>query len=212
MSDGLLLSRLWCYTSKVPFGKRECAHYVQIVLAHSSSLVAECSWWKDVRVEGHRRKIISCPLSHWPIGTWVKRTSPRLFFEECEPSAFWVMRQMWEIIQCLITPCVIISEGSMYIFVDAEAEAILEDGSGVSMERFCLCLLSPLYSVMGRWYVNKHIHATVWSPADECDKKTGCVFCQQQNNSGEIFSKSLTWRRKLPFRLPVPVNVKLSRN
>lgn len=49
----------------------------------------------------------------------------------------------------------------MYIFVDAEAEAILEDGSGVSMERFCLCLLSPLFSVMGRWYVNKHIHATV---------------------------------------------------
>lgn len=84
------------------------------------------------------------------------------------------MKQMWEIIQCLITACVIISEESRYIFVDAEAKVILEDDCGVSMERFCLCLLSPLFSVMGRWYVNKHMHATVWSPADDCDK-TGCI-------------------------------------
>lgn len=35
------------------------------------------------------------------------------------------------------------------MFLAAEAKVILEDGSRVSMERFCLCLLSPLFSVMG---------------------------------------------------------------
>lgn len=57
--------------------------------------------------------------------------------------------------------CVIISEESRHIFLDAEAKVILDDGGGVSMERLCLCLLSPLFLVMGRWYVNKHMHAPV---------------------------------------------------
>lgn len=43
--DALLLSRLWCYIAKAPFCKHECAHYVQIALAHSNSLNAECSRW-----------------------------------------------------------------------------------------------------------------------------------------------------------------------
>lgn len=94
----------------------------------------------------HRRKIISRPVNHRPIGTWVKRMS-----EDCSSSIINHLLLGWrnrrEKLFSVWSSLVLLLARKVDIFFSMLLRVVLEDGNGGFMRvgGFCLCLLSPLF-------------------------------------------------------------------
>lgn len=147
---------------KLLLAKHECAHYVQIALAHSNSLTAEC-WGlsEDVRNEGERGKKIVPYSSTGCLGGQMAPgwKEPAVVDWLCLEDVLWGLSAIWPLRafkpMVRVNPCLFIHTGSIREeMLTPLRMALRRCQQGIHWEILSsphtevLCLLSPLFAVM----------------------------------------------------------------